>query len=111
MKILRSVTQRGSSIDSAGYFSVVRPSKWFAASRLPRGFPFFGDRWKVVAQPTAQEQRVLGHFEGHVATQELQIIRVIEEDRHFMRGALIVLIAVAASAVLLWWDMNCPRLW
>jgi len=111
MKILRSLTQRGSSIDSAGYFSVVRPSKWFAASRLPRGFPFFGDRWKVVAQLRAQRQGVSDHFEGHVATQELQIARVIEEDHHFMRSALIVLLAVAASAVLLWWDMNCPRPW
>jgi hypothetical protein len=111
MKILRSVTQRGSSIDSAGYFSVVRPSKWFAASRLPRGFPFFADRWKVVAQPTAHGHRSSDHFEGHVATQKFQLMRVIEEDRHFIRAALIVLIAVAASAVLLWCDMNCPRLW
>jgi hypothetical protein len=38
MKILRSVNHRGFSVGSAGWFTVLRPTYRFAASRLPAGF-------------------------------------------------------------------------
>ncbi len=35
MKILRSVNRRGFNLGTAGWFTIQKPSTWFAASRLP----------------------------------------------------------------------------
>jgi hypothetical protein len=38
MKIIRSVNRRGFGTESMGFYTLLRPNKWFAASGLPGSF-------------------------------------------------------------------------
>jgi hypothetical protein len=111
MKILRTVDRRGSSVGSAGWFTVLRSKKWSAAPLLPGSFHVSGRRSLGPAEPTAPELMAPKYADSRPATAPLQIMKLDVDDRGFMRPALIVLAAIAVSSVLLWWDMNCPRLW
>ncbi len=35
MKILRSVNRRGLGTESIGFYALLKPNRWFPASRLP----------------------------------------------------------------------------
>jgi hypothetical protein len=118
MKILRSVNRRGFRIQSAGWFNVLTPNTWFPASRLPEDFHYLVDQSKgtAVAQThdnstenltaaplpkltSVQEQKDPDSHETVIP----QIMIPSTHDRHLMRTALIVLVAIVISYFLLWW--------
>jgi hypothetical protein len=55
MKILRSVKRRDFSIEPAGYFNVLTPSKRFAPSHPPGEFHYLPGQSKETAFPQAHE--------------------------------------------------------
>ena len=95
MKILRAALRRGSSVEPAGYYSLLKANTWFPASRLPVPFRFRSSKsavtpedfgrpevaWPPNVPPGAERPRVL-------------------------RLALIVLAAIAILSVMLWWIMS-----
>jgi hypothetical protein len=94
MKILRSVTRRGFSVGSAGYFAVLKPNTWFPATRLPVPFHY---RASQSAQVPALHQE---------ATLAPNIITLSVEPRGVVRPALVVLAAMAITSALLLWIMH-----
>lgn len=90
MKLLRSITQRGSTIGTAGYFTVLKPNTWFPASRLPVPFRYRPSQ----SAPTLAE------------TTAPNIITLPGEQRHPLRQALIVLASGAIVYTLLTWLTN-----
>jgi hypothetical protein len=90
MKILRSVTRRGFSVGSAGYFAVLKPNTWFPATRLPRPF-----RYHAVQSPLASTE-----------TTAPNIISLPPEQRSPLRLAIIVLISGAIVFAMLCWIMH-----
>jgi len=94
MKILRSVTRRGFSFGSAGYFAVLKPNTWFPASRLPVPFRF---RRSQSAGASAIHQP---------ATLPPNIMTLSPEHRGLLRPAMVVLAAIAITSTLLWWIMH-----
>ena len=97
MKILRSVSRRGFSVGTAGWFTVLRPNTWFLASRLPKNFPDFGIR---------AEQTAPGGFSSASRLGPWMPAERRSEDRNRMRLASAVLGAVAITSVMLWWIMH-----
>ena len=97
MKILRSVSRRGFSVGTAGWFTVLRPNTWFPASRLPKNLPDFGIR---------AEQTVPGGISGASRLGPWMPAGQRSEDRNRMRLASAVLGAVAITSVMLWWIMH-----
>lgn len=93
MKILRSVTRRGFSVATAGWFTVLKPNTWFAASRL-QGHRHNG-RPKVGAEPGSLNP----------ATPSLSV-NLRANDPGSMRLALTIMGATAITSVLLWWIMH-----
>ena len=96
MKILRSITQRGFNVGTAGYFTVLRPNTWFAASR--------------------SERRLRRHIETDVSGAQISGVQTITapsldanltaNDPGKVRLALTGLAATAITAALLWWIMH-----
>jgi hypothetical protein len=125
MKILRSVNRRGSSVQSAGFFTVLRANTWFAASRLPGVSSYLVDQSKWAASlqahdnptgnPTAApltvsisapEQKAQGHADSRENAIPLQIMMPSTYDHRPIRLALIVLAAAAITLIMLWWIAN-----
>lgn len=98
MKILRSVTRRGFSVGTAGWFTVLKPNTWFAASRLPESF-----RYRA-----SQSAEAVGtsHADSRPTTIPPRIEIPNTQDRRLMPVALIVLAAIAITSALLWWIMH-----
>lgn len=95
MKILRSMLRRGSSVETAGYFTVLKPNSWFAASRLQDHPYSLGSRTMGAAEPFSQNP-------------EAPSLRVNLSANHpgWMRVALAILGAIAITLALLWWIMH-----
>ena len=108
MKILRSLNRRGFSVGTAGWFTVLRPNAWFAASRLPGAFRNFGGRSKPAKEPAAWEQNDHGTV-THQPTVEFQTLKPVTEHRRVLPSALIVLAATAITLFLLWWIFVRPH--
>jgi hypothetical protein len=90
MKLLRSITQRGATIATAGYFTVLKPNTWFPASRLPGPF-----RYRAASSaPTLAE------------TTAPNIITLSAEQRRPMRQGLILIASAAIVYALLSWLTN-----
>ncbi len=98
MRILRSVTHRGFSVGSAGFFSVLKPNTWFPASRLRGSFRY---RAGQTAEVPASD-----HANGGEMTAAPRIAIAGTQDRGLMRPALLVLAAMAITSGLLWWIMH-----
>jgi hypothetical protein len=92
MKLLRSITQRGATIGTAGYFTVLKPNTWFPASRLPRPFRFHPSE---SSQPPAE-------------TTAPNIITLAVERRHPLRQVLILLASAGIGFAMLMWIIR-PR--
>lgn len=88
MKILRSVTRRGFSVGTAGWFTVLRPNTWFPASRLPR-----------------RERHDSGVPSGTHAAAALNFLP-LNMQRRPLPLILTALAATAITAGLLWWIMH-----
>ena len=105
MKILRSVSRRGFSVGTAGWFTVLRPNTWFPASRLPKCHPAFGtptDR-AVEQAPTGSAPGLSS--DGVKAVWWLPMERN-GEDRNRVRFASAILGALAITSAMLWWVMH-----
>jgi hypothetical protein len=91
MKILRSVTRRGFSIGTAGYFAILKPNTWFPATRLPRPFRYHpGQSVQAPAETTAAPN----------------IITLPPEHRSPLRLTIIVLASAAIVFCMLLWIMH-----
>jgi hypothetical protein len=101
MKILRSVMRRGFSVGSAGYFTVLKPNTWFAASRLSDSFRYPSDRYKGLAAG----QNTLDHADSQTANMPSLLVRWRPQEPRLVRMALIALAAMMITAALLWWIM------
>ncbi len=102
MRILRSVNRRGSSVDTAGWFTVLRTYKWFAASQLPGSF---SDRTRRAAESITKQKNLNG-VDFNTTTVSLQMTDFRIQDARPMRTALIVMGAIAITSILLWWIMH-----
>jgi hypothetical protein len=109
MKILRSVTRRGFSVGTAGWFTVLRPNTWFPASRLPGSIHHPGGRSREIdeqMQPARELPR------SQAGGQEIAILphtmNIGMRDRGLKRMAIVVLTAAAITSALLLWIIT-PR--
>jgi hypothetical protein len=108
MKSLRTWNRRDFNVGTAGWFTVLKPAGWFAASRLPGGFRYLGGQRIEALAPQAHENPVPEPtIRGRVGDQEttilLQTIEVSTHDRRLIRQAFVVLTAAAVTSILLWW--------
>ena len=95
MRILRSVTQRGNDIRTAGFFSVLGRNSWFAASRLRDGFRRTGDPSRKYTWSGA----------GPVAAPALSV-NLTAPSASPRRLMVTVLGALAITCAMLWWIMH-----
>jgi hypothetical protein len=96
MKVLRSVNRRNFSVEPAGYFNVLTPSKRFTASH-PRG----------------EFSYLPGQSKGTAATApSLELISAPDQsvpgNRRLLRPAMVVLGATALTLFFLWWSTGFP---
>jgi hypothetical protein len=90
MKILRSITRRGFSFGTAGYFTVLKQNSWFPATRLPQPFRYRpGQSSQATVEITAPN-----------------IISLPPEHRSPLRVAIIVLASTAIVFAMLLWIMH-----
>lgn len=97
MKILRSVSRRGFSVGTAGWFTVLRPNTWFPASRVPRTFPTY-DSGNREANSDA--------LSGAVGAAAWAPVERQREDRNRARLTSAIVGALAITSVMLWWIMH-----
>ena len=101
MRILRSVTRRGYTVQSAGFFNVVSPNRWFAASQFPPGLDAH-----VKVTDTADEAR------DRTDSEEVpQILISRTQDRSLARFVLAALAAAAVALFVLWWFFHTALGW
>lgn len=98
MKLLRSITRRGFDVGSAGWFTILKPNTWFPASRLPAGFRY---RSSQSMQVTA-----VYHADNFKTAASPRILFPSTKDRSLVRGALVLVAAIAITSALLWWIMH-----
>jgi hypothetical protein len=108
----RTWNRRDFSVQLAGFYTVLKPTVWFAALRLPGGFRYLGGRPKgpsshqAYENPTSMpDQRIPGHAGSQGATIRLQIVAPSTHHR-LIRPAFIVLAAIAITSLLLWWIVS-----
>lgn len=106
MKTRRTLNRREFSVGTAGWFTVLKPDRWSAASRQPGSLQPLTDRSKQLGSTLAPEQEVLNHIDGQVATIAPSLMQLSTHDVRLKRTALIVSAAMTISAVLLWWIMH-----
>lgn len=106
MKVLRSVTRRGFSVGTAGWFTVLRPNTWFAATRLPRSFPHSSDHFQTAAHALTAEQLARMPLGSQQATLPPRIAVLNGHDRRPLRLALLALAAAVFTLGMLWWIMG-----
>lgn len=111
MKGLHIWNRRDFSVASAGYFTVLKPAGWFAASRLSGGFRYLGGQPEETApeSTSAPKQKAPYRASTEETAPRLQTIERNTHDHPLMRPALVVLGATAITSVLLWW-IAFPRL-
>ena len=98
MQILRAVLRRGSSVEPAGFYSLLKANTWFPASRLPVPFRFRGSK---SAATLALEDS--GRPEAALPP---KIAPLSAERPGLLRLALIVGAAIAIILVVLCWIMS-----
>lgn len=103
MKILRSVIRRGFNLGTAGYFNVLKPNTWFAASRFPDRFQNLHARAEA-----AVRQQEISNTPANQSTLHLDL-KPQPEPIHLMRLALIILVAAGITVFLLWWIFVRPH--
>jgi hypothetical protein len=106
MKILRSVNRRGFNVGTAGWFTVLKPNTWFAASRLQGASrPFTGQVMGTWHQGPKGHATTAGAFpaSGRETAVSLQALKLSAHDRSPMRLALAATAAIAITSGLLWW--------
>jgi hypothetical protein len=104
MKLLRSITRRGFSVGTAGWFTVLRPNTWFPASRLPAGFHSPPIRSTMAGSSGDPDHT--GYLGNLNAAVPVPALTVSAPAHHPLRMASIVLAAIATTSALLWWIMH-----
>jgi hypothetical protein len=110
---LRTWNRRDFCVQPAGFYTILKPTGWFAALRLPGGFRYLGGQPKGPASQQAYEnptsfpkERIPGHAGSQEMTTRLQIMAPSTHDRGLMRPTLIFVGATMITLVLLWWIMS-----
>ena len=105
VKSLPTWNPRDFSVASAGYFTVLKPTGLFAASRLPGAFRCLrGQRLRLSPQlNSVPKQKSSNQADYEETTPRLQTIEAATHDHPLMRPTLIVLGATAITSILLWW--------
>ena len=80
---------------SAGWFTVLKPNTWFAASRLEDNLHYLNGQPKGAAKPGIQNP----------TTPSLSV-KLRANDPGVMRLALAILGATGITSALLWWIMH-----
>ncbi len=111
MKILRSLNRRGSTIESAGYFTVLEPNTWFPASRLtlPDDFHYLADQSKRTEIPQALEnctENLRAAPPSESSSVFSQYLDLSAHDHRLVRIGLIVLSTTAITFIILWWLLS-----
>jgi hypothetical protein len=121
MKDTRTWNRRDFAVTPNGYFSVLKPTRWFSAVPLPGGFRYLVGQSKETTSPLAHEnptenppaappprstfvleQKPPDHAGSQEITIPLQFTSLSTHDHQLMRPALIVLAATAITWILLW---------
>jgi len=102
VKSFRSWNRREFAVTQNGYFTILKPTGWFATSRPQGSFRYLGSLSKGF--PQAGENQG-----GEGITIRMQTTEPSAQDRRLMRPALVALAATAISSILLWWLVS-PRL-
>jgi hypothetical protein len=107
--------RREFDVSIAGYFTVLRPTRWFSALRLPEGF-----RYRIKgAEPenpalasklppapgsiSSPKLNSADHTAGPETAIPFQLTTLSTPDRHLARLALIVPAGIAITVAALWW--------
>ncbi|MDE3186847.1 MAG: hypothetical protein KGM96_04895 [Acidobacteriota bacterium] len=106
MRILRSVSRRGFSIGTAGWFTILRQNTWFPATRLPRSFPHPSDHFQTPAHALTAEHLAQIPAASRQAALSPRIVTLNGYEHRPARLALITLFAVAITLGMLWWIMG-----
>jgi hypothetical protein len=106
MRILRSLSRRGSSTESIGFYTVLTPSRWFAASRLPDNVHHFGSRFIGPALTAAPKQNAPNQAGSKETTTQSNFMKLSAQDHRPVRTALVVSAAIAITLLILWWIMS-----
>ena len=104
----RTWNRREFDVSPNGFFTVLRPSVWFSASRLPGGFRYLLGHNDSNRSPLSAATAGKITAGGQATTLRLEVIEPITHDHPLMRPALIVFTAAAITAFLLWCIMLKP---
>ena len=102
MKILRSVSRRGFSVGTAGWFTVLKPNTWFPASRLQKASSNFGTQKERLSRSASGESGVRGPVNSGPWTVTVRSA----EELNRIRLATAVVGAIAITSAMLWWIMH-----
>jgi hypothetical protein len=90
------MNHRNFSVEPAGYFNVLRPSKRFTASHPPGQFSYLPGQSKATAAPAPQLELISMPGQKDLSA------------RRLLRPAMIVLGATALTIFFVWWSAGCP---
>jgi hypothetical protein len=118
----RSWNRREFSVTPNGYFTILRPTGWFSAVRLPGGFRYQVGLSERTEFPLAHEnpsenptappslestsmpdQKAIDHTGIQESAILSQSMITSTHDHRLLRTALIVLAAMVISYLILWW--------
>jgi hypothetical protein len=102
MKILRTVNRRGLGTESIGFYALLKPKRWFAASRLPGSFHYLAGRSKVAAPAPEPGLKALEKADSKETTMLSQVMESSGSGRERAQTGLIFLAAIAATLFVLW---------
>jgi hypothetical protein len=96
----RSWNRREFSVSQAGYFTVLKPIRWFSAT-LPPGSRYLNDPLKGSAP--SPDRVSSEHAVSPETTIHLQTVSSNLGELNWVRLALIILTAAALTLSVLWW--------
>jgi len=109
MKILRSMNRGGSSTESIGFYTLLKPGKWFAASRLAGSFHYPGSRSRSALLAPVPEQNVPSQADSRETAIPVKTVQPGAQNHPLVSSLLTVLGAIAITLLLLWWiTSNAP---
>ena len=129
----RTWNRRDFTVTANGFFTILKPSRWFSAVPLPGGFRYLVGRSKRTSSPPAHEnptenptaapplestseptQKSLDHADGQETAilSQSMIPGTLDHRlmRALMRAALIVFAAIAITCALLWFSGDCDHI-
>jgi hypothetical protein len=100
-----SWNRRDFDVTPNGYFSILKPARWFARSPLAGGFRYvIGEPGKKAARSAAVPgQKAPDNASCQEPAIGLRLLEPSQNDRHLLRLGLIVLAAAAITLGMLWW--------